>query len=69
MRYFIFWLWRLLNLQNCAYLSLGFYSNHMVAFHYYLIHGLVQHVGASVDCAQSKMTITSVNLWSRSVVL
>lgn len=38
------------------YLALRFYSNHVAAFHHYLIHGFVQHVGASIDCTQSKMT-------------
>lgn len=40
-------------LRRCAYLALRFHPDHVAAFHYDLIHGLVQHVGASVNCAQS----------------
>lgn len=36
------------------YLALRLYSDHVAAFHHYLIHRLVQHVGASIDRAQPK---------------
>lgn len=45
-----------LNKLFSLYLSLRLHSNNMATFHHYLIHGLVQHVGSSVDCTQSTMT-------------
>lgn len=42
------------NVRSRAHLALRLHSDHVAALHHDLVHGLVQHVGAAVDGAQSK---------------
>ena len=38
--------------DKAAYLALRLHADHMTVFHHNVVHWLVQHVGAAIDCAQ-----------------
>ena len=42
--------------DKSVYLSLRLHADHMTVFHHDVVHWLVQHVSAAIDCAQPVAT-------------